>query len=281
MPSRFETYRMKDGLTFLAERYFNPIFQDLDKRLVGLETARSDWEAAVQTLTQFGLLRLNEILMPSVDTLNAAIAEAQALIDQFPDVATEATVTAAIAHAMDTHASDPDPHPEYMTTDEHTGIRGNPHGTTAAQLGAEPVLGNPLTDGMVLMSTAGGARSWGAQGNPLLFVKADPASVAFVKTGSGTLAVKAGTQVMVGTRLVSFSAQTAVVMPSLAAGTDYAVYACTDNTVRASTSWTAPAGYTTATSRLIGGFHYGLVAPGTTLAGGGFNTTVPASPGTG
>ena len=62
-------------------------------------------------------------------------------------------------------------------------------------------------------------------------------------------------------------------MPALTAGTDYAIYVCTDGTIRADASFTAPTGYTTGNSDMIGGFHYGLVAPATTLAGGSFATT--------
>lgn len=39
-------------------------------------------------------------------------------------------------------------------------LNGNPHGTTAVQVGAEPALGNPDVDGMVMSSTAAGARFW-------------------------------------------------------------------------------------------------------------------------
>lgn len=105
-----------------------------------------------------------------------------------------------------------------------------------------------------------------------LFFKTDTASVAFTKTGAGTLSVKAGTIVDVLGTSVTFATATAIVMPTLTAGTDYAIYACTDGTVRADSSFTAPTGYTISNSRLIGGFHYGLVAPGTTVAGGSFNT---------
>ncbi len=45
----------------------------------------------------------------------------------------------------------------------HMQNTSNPHSTTAAQVGAEPDLGNPASDGYVLSSTAAGARSWVAQ----------------------------------------------------------------------------------------------------------------------
>lgn len=105
-----------------------------------------------------------------------------------------------------------------------------------------------------------------------LFAKADPRSVCLIKTGANTLAVKAGTTVAVAGRIKVFSAQTAVLMPAMVAGTDYTVYACSDATLRADAAPDAPVGYTVANSRAIGGFHYGLVPAGETLAGGLFNT---------
>ncbi|MGE3550990.1 MAG: hypothetical protein AB7I29_13965, partial [Geobacter sp.] len=111
--------------------------------------------------------------------------------------------------------------------------------------------------------------------SPYAFFKLDSASVAFTKTGAQTISIKAGTFALVGdtNTMVSWSVTTAVVMPTLTGGTDYAIYACTDGTCRADASFTAPSGYTVDNSRLIGGFHYGLVAPGTTVAGGSFATT--------
>ena len=100
------------------------------------------------------------------------------------------------------------------------------------------------------------------------FSKADSQSVAFTKTGAGTAQIKAGTRVEAGGALLTFAAATAIVMPALTAGTDYAIYACTDGTVRADANFSAPTGYTTANSRKIGGLHY---APGghSGLSGGG------------
>jgi len=105
-----------------------------------------------------------------------------------------------------------------------------------------------------------------------LFNKASSLSVAFTKTGAGTLNIKAGTTVDVWGTAVTFATATALTMPTLNAGVDYAIYACADGTVRADSNFTNPTGYTTANSRLIGGFHYGLVAGGTTVAGGSFNS---------
>ena len=99
--------------------------------------------------------------------------------------------------------------------------------------------------------------------------KSDSYSPCLTKSSS-TLMLKAGTVVrMVGGVFVA-SHDTPVTMPTLIEGSDYAVYACTDGTVRADTSFTAPAGYTTTNSRLVGGFHYSAIPASTTLASGQF-----------
>lgn len=125
-----------------------------------------------------------------------------------------------------------------------------------------------------------GVQSWIQASNlaagvidPSLLYKADAFSPAFTKTGAGTLSVKAGTSAMVAGVMLSWAADTAITMPALTGGTDYTIYACADGSIRADASTSAPTGYTTANSRKIGGFHYGLVAAGTTVAGGSFATT--------
>lgn len=131
------------------------------------------------------------------------------------------------------------------------------------------------TDGQVL-TLASGVPAWAAASggtSPYAFYKLDAASVGFTKTAAETISIKAGTYVVVGSTALTFSTATAVVMPTHAIGTDYYIYACTDGTVRADASASAPTGYTTETSRKIGGYHYGFVAPGTTVAGGSFATT--------
>jgi hypothetical protein len=70
MPNRFDKYRMRDGMTLLSERYFNPIWQDLDLRLASIEELRVTWEEVVRTVTDFGLVRMNEVLAPAFDQMN-------------------------------------------------------------------------------------------------------------------------------------------------------------------------------------------------------------------
>jgi len=65
MPTRFDKYRVRDEITPLSERFLNPVFQDIDLRIAALEELEISWEAAVRVVTDFGLLRINEILAPT------------------------------------------------------------------------------------------------------------------------------------------------------------------------------------------------------------------------
>lgn len=191
------------------------------------------------------------------------------------------------------------------TLTTHTGNTSNPHGTTASQVdamatshaanaitgfgtsgtatsvarsdhthGASTLSGvvksvngaSPDANGAVTISAQAQAQAPG-------LVKADAFSPAFVKTGAGTVSVKAGTSVVVAGTAVSFSTQTAITMPTLTAGTDYAIYVCTDGSIRADSSWSYPTGYTTSNSLKIGGFHY---APGGNAAAQDGGDTTPA-----
>ena len=123
----------------------------------------------------------------------------------------------------------------------------------------------PAVDGSLLTGISSASRG--------LFFKDDISSVVFTKTGAGTVSIKANSVVVVATTTVTFSSATAVTMPTLTAGTDYAIYVCTDNSIRADASFTAPSGYTTSNSRRIGGFHY---APGGNATGTSGGDTTPA-----
>ena len=105
------------------------------------------------------------------------------------------------------------------------------------------------------------------------FIKTDPQSPAFTAPTGQTLSIKAGTLVAAGNATHNFTADTAVTLPTLVAGTDYAVYACEDGALIASANWSTPDGYTTANSRKIGGFHY---APGGNAAAQAGGNTTPA-----
>lgn len=108
-----------------------------------------------------------------------------------------------------------------------------------------------------------------------LLIKAAPSLPCLIKTSGTTIAIKAGTHVKIGSAYVSFTAQTAVTMPAvLTPGEDYAVFVHPDGAASAvADPFYAPAAAPVPGALKIGGFHYGLVAPGTTPASGGFATT--------
>lgn len=104
-----------------------------------------------------------------------------------------------------------------------------------------------------------------------LFYKADPTTVAFTKTGAGTASIKAGTKVDVAGTVVTFVAATAITMPALTAGTDYAIWVKDDATIKATTDFSSPPA--AGNWRKIGGFHY---APGGNAAAQAGGDTTPA-----
>lgn len=141
MSSRIDKYRMKDGVTVLGERFFNPVFQDVDLRITALENLNIAWEQAVNTVTQFGLIRINEVLAPSFAEADAksaeieaarlaaiaAMAELQDALDNY-----EAIASADITAWKNAHIA------ELGTLAGHALLTDNPHAVTKAQVG----LGN-------------------------------------------------------------------------------------------------------------------------------------------
>jgi len=103
------------------------------------------------------------------------------------------------------------------------------------------------------------------------FTKLDCTTVAFTKTGAGTATIKAGTVIgFVDGTVRKFTTDTAITMPTLTAGTDYAIWADVDGSIQATTNFTtAPE----TNSRKIGGFHYAPGGNATNQSGG---DTTPA-----
>jgi hypothetical protein len=108
---------------------------------------------------------------------------------------------------------------------------------------------------------------------PFFFLSGVNNGPCLVKTGASSLSIQAGTSVIVNAVAKTFAVTTAVTMPMLTVGTDYAVWVNPDGTVQAvADPYSAPASAPQAGSVKIGGFHYSLVAPGTTVSGGGFSS---------
>jgi hypothetical protein len=129
-------------------------------------------------------------------------------------------------------------------------------------IGEPPSDDNPLPVRLVDGAAAAG-----------LFTKASIGS-AFALPTTSTISLKAGTVIELNGWLHVFSSDTPVVLPALTAGVDYAIYVCVDGSVRADASFTAPAGYTAAEARQIGGFHYALGAGAAAQAGGGSSPVI-------
>lgn len=100
--------------------------------------------------------------------------------------------------------------------------------------------------------------------------KLDPTTPCFTKVSAGAISIKAGTQVFVAGRLITFAAATAAAIDTgaLAAGTDYALYVTAGGLVLFSANHTSPTGYTTTSAAKIGGFHYANGGNAAAQAGG-------------
>jgi len=94
-----------------------------------------------------------------------------------------------------------------------------------------------------------------------LFRKDDPLEVAWTKTGNGTAESQTAIYVEVNGTVLTIASGTTIDMPSLSAGTDYAIWAETDGSLQASSNHTTPP---SANARKVGGFHY---APGSNASG--------------
>ncbi|NYT46312.1 hypothetical protein H0A64_15940, partial [Alcaligenaceae bacterium] len=115
---------------------------------------------------------------------------------------------------------------------------------------------------------------------PFAFYKPDYNTPCMVKTGAQTLSIKAGTVVVADAVAHAFGVDTPITMPTLVAGSDYSVWVNADGTAQAVLDmYGAPATAPTPGAKKIGGFHYGLVAPGTTVASGSFATSGVTSAG--
>ena len=144
---------------------------------------------------------------------------------------------------------------------------------SAASAAWERVSAEGGTTGQALVkaSNKNGDWTWKALAIYGLFYKADPTTVAFTKTGAGTASIKAGTKVDVAGTVVTFVAATAITMPTLTAGTDYAIWVKDDATIQATANFSsAPSA---GNWRKIGGFHY---APGGLATGTSGGDTTPA-----
>ena len=108
MPVRFPDYRMRDGITPLAEDYFNPVLADVDARIAQLEDQRASLQGVIDDLTAFGLQRIDVLIGPAMSAVNAMLDELTQRRDELlsaignvGNLATQAQLAAAIAAETD------------------------------------------------------------------------------------------------------------------------------------------------------------------------------------
>ncbi len=126
---------------------------------------------------------------------------------------------------------------------------------TAIKIGGTTVASKDSNNNINLGSTVASPMSRGQ------FRKEDPTVVLFTKTGQSTAQTQTALFVEVNGQTKSIVSGSTVTMPSLIAGTDYAIWVTTSGTLQADASHTSPP---SANARKIGGFHY---APGGNATG--------------
>ena len=119
------------------------------------------------------------------------------------------------------------------------------------------------------MATYGAVRAntISAQGS---FAKSDPSIVAFAKTAAFSAKLAVDLSLEINDEAYTFAVDTVIAMPETpVTGTDYAIWAKTDNTLQATDNHTTPP---TTGARKIGGFHY---APGSNASAQAGGDTTP------
>lgn len=66
-----DRYRIKDGITPLSAGTFNAILADVDQRLRRQEALERDYQAATRELISVGLVRINDVLVPAYQRVQA------------------------------------------------------------------------------------------------------------------------------------------------------------------------------------------------------------------
>jgi hypothetical protein len=109
--------------------------------------------------------------------------------------------------------------------------------------------------------------------NKGLFKKVDSTIVAWTKTGAGTATSATTIYIDVNGSIKTIASGASITMPTLTAGTDYAIWAKTDGTLEATSNFTSPP---TANARNVGGFHYAPGGNATAQAGGSTTPSINA-----
>ena len=265
MPDSSDDYQLPSWPpTPINRDLWNAVMGSIAERLTAREGLEATFEALQQTGIQASLDYIQVTVAPQIATLQTSITLAQEQLDQIildgvsPDankLGGQLPAYYATANALSAGLTEAAEALSQLSDDTDLAI---------SQLATDTA--NALAE-KADADVVAAAISLRAKG---IFEKADPASVAFIKTGAGTASIKAGTIVEVNGTVHQFAAATAITMPALTAGTDYAIWVHPDGAISATASFTsAPV----ANARRIGGFHY---APGGNAAAQAGGDAVPA-----
>ncbi|MFS4552081.1 hypothetical protein [Comamonas resistens] len=97
---QFDKYRMVDGITPLAARYFNKVWQDIDLRLASLEEIKIAWQSAVDEVVKFGLVRIDELIQEPLRDVLALSEQAQGTSAQLEHLRQLAEARTAALNAL-------------------------------------------------------------------------------------------------------------------------------------------------------------------------------------
>jgi hypothetical protein len=198
----------------------------------------------------------------TLSNLNAWSAQANAVAGEVNGNAATATTKAGEAAALATTAS------AAATTATTKADEASTSATAAsgAATTATTKAGEASASAAAAATSATNAANNAAGVLYSMFTKADPSTVAFAKTGAGEASIKAGARIGVGGVSVFFNSATAITMPTLSAGTDYAIWVKDDATIQATNNFSSAPG--AGNWRKIGGFHYAPGGNAAAMAGG-------------
>jgi len=101
MANRFDAYRFRANKTPLSADVFNARWSDIDSRIGQLETISSQLESSINQLTELGIERLEESVLPVVEDAAQLIADAQAELEALNSPASESQLDAQTGFGSD------------------------------------------------------------------------------------------------------------------------------------------------------------------------------------
>ena len=149
-----EKYTMTDGQTDLCAAELNARFYAIVRRLHALEQLSIDWSAAVSSVQNYGLARINNAVQPLIDSLKVDLV---ALIAQGrTDLASQSAAVDAMLADVDTRMAAVEAMITASTASvtAHAARLDNPHQVTAAQVAAVPLVAMGVAEGVATLDAS-------------------------------------------------------------------------------------------------------------------------------